>query len=72
MVEEQVDEQNDRDRDAVDALLDGLHAPVTANQIGPWSLNNPHCLITESQCRVPHAVTDTRSTIPFSPSALSE
>ena len=24
-----VDEQNDRDRDAVDALLDGLHAPVT-------------------------------------------
>ena len=29
MVGEQVDEQNDRDRDAVDALLDGLHAPVT-------------------------------------------
>ena len=29
MAGEQVDEQNDRDRDAVDALLDGLHAPVT-------------------------------------------
>ena len=29
MVDEQNDKQNDRDRDAVDALLDGLHAPVT-------------------------------------------
>lgn len=29
MVDELVDEQNDRDRDVYDALLDGLHAPVT-------------------------------------------
>ena len=30
MVDEQNDKQNDRDRDVVDAHLDGLHAPVTS------------------------------------------